>query len=428
MDRDKAKHTMWQHPWGYPESVAIVIGIVIVGFLLQLTIGSFNFYFLTSPVNLIIVSIIVLLCSLSTFFFKNKFVQWFSGVSFSVTLILTLLALCIIMGLTPQNPQLTPHETHNVFIRLGFDQMTHSWAFILVYFATVLSLGSLIARRLRVFNIRDYGFYMNHLGLWVVFVATGFGYADMERYIMHVSEGSTEWRVYDHEGNVKELPIAIQLNDFDMEEYPPKLTVIDRQTGEPQPVGKADYYQIDTKSRDGLLFGWNIYLEEYIHQAVRSSDSTYKEVPMPGATPAARIIATNKKTGEQKSGWVCGGNQAQLYMTLPIEENFTIVMTQTEPKRFVSDVVIYTPDGTTAEALIEVNKPLQIGSWSVYQYGYDNAAGRLSSYSSFELVYDPWKNGVYLGFLLIAIGTVAMIWNGKAIRKKYEQKNKLKQN
>lgn len=416
------KKKIWQHPWGYPESVAIVLGIILVGFLLQLTIGSFSFYLLTSPVNYIIGALMIVLCAASMFFKKNRFIAWFSGVSLSVTLILALLVLSLILGLTPQTSQIDTPDTSNVFILLGFDRMTRTWAFVLVYFITLLSLGCLIARRLRAFNWRDYGFYFNHMGLWIVFFAAGLGYADIERYVMHVTEGETEWRVFDEKHNMIELPIAIHLIDFDMEEYPPKLTIIDRETGEAQPVKRPEFYQLDPKNMHAKLGDWLIQVDEYIHEAVRTSDSTYREVPMPGSTPAARIKAVHSQTGEQHRGWVCGGNQAQLYMTLPLSEQFAVVMTQTEPKRYMSDVEVYTQDGREKKGVLEVNKPLQIGHWTVYQYGYDDAMARLSSYSSIELVRDPWKNTVYLGFLLIALGTIAMIWNGKSIRQKYAKK------
>lgn len=399
----------WQSPWGYRESIAVVGGVVVVGWMLQWMLGGFNFYLLAAPVNLYFGGFIVALCALSLLVGKRPLHAWFSGISFSITLISFLLLLTLIMGLTPQ----TQEPAKNIFSRLGLTQMTSSWPFVLVYFLTLLSLGCLIARKLSRFRWKDYAFYMNHLGLWLVLFAAGLGYADMERYIMHVREGETEWRVYDDETNLKELQIALQLNDFDMEEYPPKLTVIDRQTGIPQPESNPDYYQIDIKSPDGQLNGWDIRLSEYIHQAVRSSDSTYRETPMPGATPAARIEAVNRATGETREGWVCGGNQAQLYMTLPLDDQFCVVMTQPEPKRFVSDVVAYTPDGTVKPATLEVNKPLRVGNWTVYQYGYDNAAGRLSTYSSMELVYDPWIVPVYIGFLLIAIGSFIMLWKGK---------------
>ncbi|GAE84627.1 hypothetical protein JCM10512_2985 [Bacteroides reticulotermitis JCM 10512] len=53
---------MWQTPWGYPEGIVTVIGIVIVGFMLQITIGSFNFYLLAAPVNMILGGVLIGLC------------------------------------------------------------------------------------------------------------------------------------------------------------------------------------------------------------------------------------------------------------------------------------------------------------------------------------------------------------------------------
>ena len=390
---------MWQQSWGYPESIVATCGILLVGFLLQLTIGNFNFYLLAFPSNLLVGAIILILCILSLFVRKSNFILWLSGIPSSVCLISALLILTIIMGLTPQTTSNTDEISANIFSRLGFDSMTSSWAFILIYFITLLSLGCLIVRRLLNFRKKDYAFYLNHIGLWITLFAAGLGHADIERYLMHVREGEVEWRVYDEDENVKELPIAIQLNDFDMEEYPPKLTIIDRKSGKPLPEDKPDYYQIGTEIPEGQLNGWKIELKEYIHQAVRNSDSTYREVPMPGAT------------------------QAQLYMTLPLDEQLCVVMSVPEPKRFMSDIEAYTPDGTIKKGTIEVNKPMRIGSWTIYQYGYDNQAGRLSSYSSMELVYDPWVIPVYIGFIFIALGSIALIWNGRLVRNRNENDN-----
>ncbi|MDH6355609.1 hypothetical protein M2132_001954 [Dysgonomonas sp. PH5-45] len=412
---------IWQMPWGYPESIIITCGVIVVGFLLQLTTGSFNFYLLAAPVNLWVGIILVALCVASLWVRKSQFMRWFSGIPFSVCLISALLILSLIMGLTPQ-VAFTENYT-NIFSRLGFDNMTYSWVFVFIYFITLLSLGCLIARRLCRFKLKDYGFYLNHIGLWLVLFASGLGYADMARYVMYVREGEVEWRVYDDNDNVKELPIGIKLNDFDMEEYPPKLTVIDRQSGESQPVNNPDYYQIDVKSPVSRLNGWDIKIEEYIHQAVRGSDSTYREVPMPGATPAVKIKAVNSE-GKERSGWVCGGNQAQLYMTLPLNEQQCVVMTVPEPKRFMSDIEAYTPDGSVEKGILEVNHPLRIGNWTIYQYGYDDKAGRLSSYSSMELVYDPWITPVYIGFAFMALGAISMILTGKNTKRGDEESGK----
>lgn len=406
-----SKKQIWQFPWRYSESFLVVFGLVVVGFALQLTIGRFDFSLLTDPVNLKLGVAIIAFLILFSFIRNTPFYQWFSGVPFSVSLIGALLILGIAMGLIPQMVKVDPH-VHDVWTQLGLTQVTTCWAFVLVYLVTLLSLGSLIVRRLIKFNRRDYAFYLNHIGLWILLFAAGLGSADIRRYVMHVTEGETEWRVYNENDDVLDLPVAIQLNDFVMEEYPPKLTIIDRESGEAQPTDKPDYYQIDEKSLTGKVGDWTVTVVKYIHEAVRNSDSTYTAVPMPGSTPAALITAVNSQTGETKKGWVCGGSLAQLYMTLPLSDKYAMVMTQTEPKRFMSDIDVFTEDGRTAHTQLEVNRPLKIGNWMIYQYSYDNVAGKASSYSSFELVYDPWLYPVYVGIILFALGSICLMWSG----------------
>ncbi len=405
------KKRIWQSPWRYTESILIVLGLLVVGFALQIILGKFNFLLMANPINLIIGGAVIIFLILFAFARNTQFYQWFSGVPFSVTLIGTLLILGIAMGLIPQLAKLDPHA-HDIWTRLGLRQVTSCWPFVLIYFVTLLSLGSLIVRRLIKFNIRDYAFYFNHIGLWVLLFSAGLGAADLRRYVMYVYEGETEWRVYSDNKDVLELPIAIQLNDFVMEEYAPKLTVIDRESGEPQPVGKPLYYQIDERYPQGNIGRWDIQVDQYIHQAVRSNDSTYREVPMPGSTPAVLISVKDKETGDIHKGWVCGGNLSQLYMMLPLTEKYAMVMTQPEPKRFMSDINVFTKDEESKHTELEVNKPLKIGNWVIYQYGYDNAAGKASTYSSFELVYDPWVVPVYIGIILFALGSICLMWSG----------------
>lgn len=413
---EQQKRKMWQFPWRYKESIAFIAGFIVVGFILQLTIGKFNFYLLHNPVNLIVGGAIILFLVLFSFARKSTFYQWFSGVPFSVSLIGALLVLGLVMGFTPQVLRLNPHD-EDIFSALGFRQVTSCWAFVIIYVLTLLSLGSLITRRLIALKKQDYAFYLNHIGLWILLFAAGLGSADMKRYVMHVYEGEVEWRVYSDNGDVLELPIAIQLNDFYMEEYPPKFAIIDRKSGLPQPEEKPDYFQIDEHIPKGRLGDWDIELVEYIHNAVRNSDSTYNEVNMPGASPAAKIIAKNNK-GEVRQGWVCGGNVAQLYMKLDLDTNYCIVATRPEPKRFVSDINIFTEDDDDAHALLEVNKPYKMGHWMIYQYGYDNEVGKMSNYSSMELVYDPWLYPVYLGIIMLAAGSICLLWVGNKKTKK----------
>ncbi len=407
------KRKFWQFPWRYKESVVLVGGVVVIGLMLQLTVGAFNFDLLQWPANCILGGVILLLLLLFSFNLKSSFYQWLSGAPVAVTLISTLVILGIIMGLTPQTPTSpTASENETLFSRVGFSQMTSSWPFVLVYILTLLSLGAVIVKRMIPFRLKDYAFYLNHVGLWLLLFAAGLGAADIKRYVMHVREGEMEWRVYNDKGDVLDLPIAIELNDFYMEEYPPQLTIISRETGASQPEHKPEYFQIDEKPSEGTIAGWAVFVKEYIHEAVRNSDSTYREVHMPGASPAVRVEIRNSKTGFWKEGWVCAGNIAQLYMVVNLDEHYCLAMTRPEPKRFVSDINIYSENGKQAHALLEVNKPYKMGHWMLYQYGYDNDAGTMSTYSSFELVYDPWVIPVYIGIILLAGGAVCMLWGG----------------
>lgn len=387
--------------------MACVGGIVAVGFVLQLSAGAFDFDMLRWPVNGILGGVMIACLLLFALRRRSPFYRWFSGVPVAVTLICALVILGVVMGLTPQTG-----ETGNLPSRLGFTRMTSSWPFVLVYLTTLLSLGALIVRRLAAFRLKDYAFYLNHIGLWLLLFAAGMGAADIKRYVMHVREGETEWRVYNAQGEVLDLPVAVRLNDFSMEEYPPQLTVIDRQTGSPQPEAKPEYMQIDEKQTAGRIAGWEVTLKEYIHHAVRNSDSTYREVHMPGASPAARVEVRDAHGGMPTEGWVCAGNISQLYMVLNLDEQYCVAMTRPEPKRFVSDIDVYTEDGRHAHALLEVNKPHKLGHWMLYQYGYDNDAGNMSAYSSIELVYDPWVVPVWIGIVLLASGSVCMLWGG----------------
>ncbi len=403
----------WQTPWGYKESLAVVAGFILVGWLLQLTIGDFNYEIIRFPVNVTLLVFIFLFVLLITLKHKSAFFHWLSGIPLSVSTIAGLLLLGLIMGLIPQAPP-TGHS-HNL---LGFDTVTRSWAFVLVYFLTLVNLSCVVARRLLHFTRRDYAFYLNHFGLLLMLMSAGMGAADLRRYVMYVEEGNTEWRVYNEEKEVLELPVAIKLNDFYMEEYIPKLAILDKSTGNAIPEAKPQMVQIDTLHPVFEIAGWKIEVKEYLHDAIRNSDSTYRYMPMPGACPAVLVTVTNPKEKAKETGWVCCGNFAQLYMTLELNEQLSLVMTRPEPKLFRSDIVVYTENEKMISHQLEVNKPLSIDNWMIYQYGYDTDRGRASAWSSFELVYDPWLWWVYIGLWMFIGGSVLLMWEGK--KKKYK--------
>ena len=415
---NKNSSPWWSHPWSYKESFAAVGGILFAGLMLQLSIGNFNYEIIRFPVNMYLLISTLILVIILSIRPKSQLFQWLSSVPLSIANLSGLLIYSLIMGLTIQVP--ANEYGHST---LGLDAVTRSWPFVILYFFTLINLSCVTSRRLINFNWRDYAFYFNHFGLLILLYAGGFGAADMRRYVMHVEEGATEWRVYNEKDDVLELPLAIKLNDFYMEEYIPKLVIIDRATGDAMPQGNPQYWQIDTLKTNTEINGWIIKLQNYIHEAVRANDSTYKEIPMPGSCPAVQVSVENPDESFTRTGWICAGNFAQLYMTMELNERLSLVMTRPEPKLFRSDIEVFTQDEERFEAQLEVNKPLRVGPWMIYQYSYDSDMGKASTYSSFELVYDPWMIWVYIGIGMFLLGSICLLWEGnkKARRKKDDQ-------
>lgn len=406
------KKVFWTAPFGYRENFLIMLGILFAGTVLQSAVGCFNVYLLHRPVNYYLFGIVCFICfCLSKG--KNPVSQWVASLPLAVSLIVVMLFLAGIMGVVPQ-VQSQAAEDHSWVSRLGLTSVTKSWQFVLCYALLLFSLGTLAFKRLVKWNKKNIFFFMNHGGLFLVLLGAGLGTGDMQRFVMYVYERQVEWRVYSKKMDVLELPLAIQLYDFDMEYYPPKLVLIDRKTGEVLPKGKPEFFQLDINGvQKGFLGDWQINVLTYYHKAVWAGNGEYKENGMTGSSPAAKITVTNRKTGQTKTGWVTAGNLSQFVSALYLDDSTACVMTKAEPKRFLSDIAVMTQDGQKIRTVLEVNKPLRIGSWTVYQYGYDERLGNLSPYSSFELVYDPWLYVVYAGFIMLCFGAFFMIWHGK---------------
>ena len=79
------------------------------------------------------------------------------------------------------------------------------------------------------------------------------------------------------------------------------------------------------------------------------------------------------------------------------------------PKRFASDVTVHTKEGEAIPAVIDVNKPLKLDGWTVYQYDYDEQMGNRSEISVFELVREPWQPFVRAGIWMMLAGALCLI-------------------
>ena len=102
-------------------------------------------------------------------------------------------------------------------------------------------------------------------------------------------------------------------------------------------------------------------------------------------------------------------------MPLAIELKRFIMETYDDgsPKRFASEIQILTKSGKNIETTVDVNKPVEVEGWKIYQYGYDTQMGAMSQTSILELVSDPWLPLVYTGIYMMLGGAVCLFVLGK---------------
>lgn len=109
-------------------------------------------------------------------------------------------------------------------------------------------------------------------------------------------------------------------------------------------------------------------------------------------------------------------------LPIAVELNKFIMETYDDgsPKRFASDVNIYTKSGQSFSTTIDVNKPAKVEGFKIYQYGYDTQMGANSQISILELVRDPWLPIVYTGIFMMIAGAVTLFFIGARRRESHE--------
>lgn len=416
---------IWEKPWDYLEGFIVAGGVAAAGFALQFSLGNINTPDFAFPVNLILGALFTVGLLCCHFLLKDKhIVRWMSSIRATMPALAVMLALIIIMGLSPQFTEYEPQEhlPDNFFNKLGWYRMTTSWSFILISFYMLAILGFSTLKKTRKPNSwRQIGFYLNHAGLYIAFLGGILGSADMQRVTMTVSEGETEWRARDYFGNVMELPIAIELDTFKIEEYLPKLVVIDTKTGKILPENRPETYMFESVGKTTRLLGNDIEILEYLPQAAVMSDSTFASAVTyhgEGAATALKIRISNPEMKEPVEGWVSNGSYVFPYKVLYIDEHTSVAMPVQEVKKYTSNVTVFTQNGHSKQATIEVNQPLNIDNWKIYQFSYDESMGKYSKTSVFEMVRDPWIKVVYTGIFMLLAGSLFLFIVGPNKNKK----------
>ena len=279
--------------WGMTEGSIACGTLIVAGFVLQLATGPLRWDAMAWPVNLVVlIGLLLGIISMHVLRKKVRLFRWMATLQAGIPAMVACAMLTVLMGVTRQAP-----AGHPATEPIGITNMLSFWPFVLSYLWLTILVGMVCMTRLRA-SWHNVSFLLNHLGLFLALVAGTLGNADMQRLQMTVQEGKTEWRAVDAKRRVHQLPIAIELHDFFIEEEP-RLS-------------------------------------------------------------------------------------------------------------FASDVTVYTKRGITVRDTIRVNKPLSVRGWKIYQFSYDEARGKDSDISVFELVRDPWLPLVYLGIFMMLAGALSL--------------------
>lgn len=368
---------------------AVGAGLLLVGALLQLTLGPIDWQLLSSPYNVVVFTLfVVTLCVCYAFRHRLLIVSWAMTQYAAVPALIYGVAVTLVMGLT------------------GWDTMLSAWSFVLIY-VWLLAIVGLVAidRIVRLVSgcpvkqsrLVTFSSILNHAGLFIALACGTLGNADLQRLQMTVHEGHPESYAInpDKHGLVSQLPFAIQLNNFTIDEYAPQYFIVDNETGE-------------TLSDSP----WQLKQDTLLQFAVpRQTDYGYEENHDTGACTAAYVSATRNDSASIKGGWVTCGSYLFPFQALQLDDRCSVVMADPEPKRFASEITVITSDRREVNAIIEVNHPFEVEGWKIYQLSYNISLGRWSDVSVLELVRDPWLPWVYTGIFMLLAGAVMMFFS-----------------
>jgi hypothetical protein len=399
------KRKTWAQPWSYREGSIVTVAILLIGFVLQASSGGTVLRLAGFPWNLISGLVFVGVIGLSFFLWqKRPVIKGLGSVKAALPAILGFTFLVLLMGFVKQDV-----EPKSALVKLfGLTHLIKTWPFMLINLYLMILLGIITMRRLIPFNLKNAGFFFNHFGLFLVLFSTALGSSDMQRVTMNCYKNQTVTQAIDGASRVIEAPFSITLLNFNIDEFRPKVAIVDAKSG--QIVEKKGNDQLEMLDRDSFtISNYHVQVQQFLQSSWKNSDS-YSASNEDGSAPSAKVKVT--KADSEISGWICSGSYANPAESLKLDENYSLVMLPAEPRKFSSELKIGTKNGQSTGTIIEVNKPFHLEGWSIYQLGYNTEMGRWSNLSVLELVRDPWLPVVYVGIFLMMAGALFLFTHG----------------
>lgn len=393
--------------WNFRESFIISIGILLLGFVIELLLHGKSILIPSWPYNFLIIVIFITVLILCHRYVKHPIIRWFSSIPAAIASISTFTLLVLLMGFIKQDVPSSSALINN----LGLTHIARCWAYLLqtLFFLTIL--GFTIIKRIPFITLKNLAVVLSHVGLWILIVAASLGTSDLQEYQMPVEEHQTSNIAYDDNNNPHTMPFSIELLDFRIDEYPPQLVLLDKNNQVIRDKNGAHEFPIK-EGANYKIQDWQITVTKYIESS-RPEGEGYSPTSEKGGTPSAFIEVRNPVTSEKYNGWISSGSIIFSNKGFHTNDGYLFFMSQPQPHRYVSDVKAHLADNSVKTAHIAVNNSLVIDGWDIYQASYDSEMGKWSNYSVFNVVRDPWLKVVYLGIIMLIAGAVLFLWYGK---------------
>jgi hypothetical protein len=393
---------------GFREAALFTLLAIVAGFFVELLSGGAGIDLPRWPANFLFLAVFAItIVAVGLGMREKPLVAWLGGIPVGLSMIIGLALLSLIGGVLPQDPA----PAGSLVARLRLNGIFSSWPFAFVALLFLFNLGLSLIWKTIPFRVSNLQFMLFHGGFWIALSCGLLGASDLQRLVIPLYEGKESDVAYEmpSERPVR-LPYSIYLKDFEIDEYVPQFALYD----------PADDKVIEDKSRmipevrKGARAEWagiaSATVVEFLPDALPGKDGNPVLAEGRKGVPFAkiRVEAANRPATEQ---WISGGGPGINPRFFQVG-NYFIVIAPGAPKSFRSNVMIREKEGRRTLAMLEVNKPVDVQGWKLYQMGYDEKAGRWSTMSLVEAVNDPWLPAVYLGFFMIMGGNLLYFWKG----------------
>jgi hypothetical protein len=395
--------------WRYRESFAICVGLVIIGLIFSLLLKDGGPQPLYYPANIYIGLIFLAILIFIQFRFRHHYlVVWLSSIPAAISAFCFLGAWMAMMMVIPQG--IPPR---NIFEQaLGLTSVKTSWPFLMLELNALTILGLVSVKRLFPINLQNMSFFITHFSLWMFMSFAIWGHGDIKRAKVNLLEQDKPSDMgLLPDGSFCKLPFKIQLIDFKIEEYPPRITLVSIKSEES--VLPRNEKLPHLKAGQCISLGeWFCYTDTLVDNAIAVGNSIIRKDTI-GSCTAAHIRVFDAKGHERKRGWISTGSFAQPPLTMPLSDYVKIAMPPRSPQIFDSRIVIQRDSLHSDTLLLNLNHPLNVDGWKIYQHYYDNYKGRWSNLSILEVVKDPWRCWLYGTLIAMVAGIILMLSVGK---------------